>query len=377
MYLLYPFPFFFCILFQVQSSMDESADGDVVTNRHVLDRLDSSSSIGVATWLHKLLPEDQQKRILINSIQKPLTKLKLKNNNLKKLIARAAGKAAHKSFLAEKFQYPGVNEQARGKKKQTREPVPENPPSPAPAASSSVDQVNNKLASSEAKLKRVRSAVDYRDGKIRKLQNELDNRQGNANNHVSCCQEIDELKETILNLQEKNKTLKVENQTLKSHVIKTIHVDPQTKKQCYTPETVQCVYALLEHHVGETHVSECMSSVLKLMSGKTCSDLPSRKSIQNWNISRLSLCQKQLAEEFSSKPHTTLYSDETSKYGDKFMGYHASDENKRYWVLGLRDIASKSSENTLATFKELLSDITNGCSRCNNRSRQKNFMSHP
>lgn len=38
-------------------------------------------------------------------------------------------------------------------------------------------------------------------------------------------------------------------------------------------------------------------------------------------------------------------------------GINATDSDGRYWVLGLRDLATKSSEDTLSTFKEVLSDI--------------------
>ncbi|XP_072170908.1 uncharacterized protein [Diadema setosum] len=39
------------------------------------------------------------------------------------------------------------------------------------------------------------------------------------------------------------------------------------------------------------------------------------------------------------------------------MGYHISDEDQRYYVLGLRDIPTKSASDTLSTFKELLQDL--------------------
>lgn len=39
------------------------------------------------------------------------------------------------------------------------------------------------------------------------------------------------------------------------------------------------------------------------------------------------------------------------------MGYEAADSTGNLWVLGLRDIEAKSSEDTLTVFKEILSDI--------------------
>ena len=100
------------------------------------------------------------------------------------------------------------------------------------------------------------------------------------------------------------------------------------------------------------------------MANKTCTKLPARSTIQERNISCLHLAQEQIGEQFSKTEHTTLYSDETSKYGDKFKGYHATDFEINYWVLGMRDISTEASENTLATFKENLEDITNAAEEC-------------
>ena len=69
------------------------------------------------------------------------------------------------------------------------------------------------------------------------------------------------------------------------------------------------------------------------------------------------MSQKQLGEEFSKSENTTLYSDETSKFGEKYMGFHAIDADHRYWVLGVRDLATKSADDTLSIFREVLQDI--------------------
>jgi hypothetical protein len=39
------------------------------------------------------------------------------------------------------------------------------------------------------------------------------------------------------------------------------------------------------------------------------------------------------------------------------MGYAASDTDGNLWVLGLRDIETKSADNTLKVFKEIFSDL--------------------
>ena len=57
----------------------------------------------------------------------------------------------------------------------------------------------------------------------------------------------------------------------------------------------------------------------------------------------------------------TLYTDETRKYGRTYQIYIVTDENKSSYILGLKEMADKSSQSTLDTFKDILSDITEYC----------------
>ena len=79
---------------------------------------------------------------------------------------------------------------------------------------------------------------------------------------------------------------------------------------------------------------------------------PRGTTIQRMNIESLALSQKQLAEIFPGKDNLTLYRDETPKFGkgNKHYGYHASDEYGQLYTLGLRQIPTKSSKDTLSTF---------------------------
>ena len=115
------------------------------------------------------------------------------------------------------------------------------------------------------------------------------------------------------------------------------------------------------------------------------------------NVERLVLAQKQLAEELPEKPSTVLLTDETSKFGKKYMGDyigdsdgntwettlgiqmetlgrlrwgfrwkylgdHVGDSDGNTWVLGLREMETKSASDTLETFKVILQDIDNHAS---------------
>lgn len=75
------------------------------------------------------------------------------------------------------------------------------------------------------------------------------------------------------------------------------------------------------------------------------------------NIERLMLAQKQLSESLPNRENLTIYTDESTKYVTKFGGYHLSDSEGRIYVLGLRQLLTKSGRDTLAVFQDILQDI--------------------
>ncbi len=77
--------------------------------------------------------------------------------------------------------------------------------------------------------------------------------------------------------------------------------------------------------------------------------LPSASTIDNWSVERGLLARKQIAE--TDYVNTTLHTDEASKYGNKWGAFATRNDEGDYLVLGLRDMATKSSQDTLDTFK--------------------------
>ena len=61
------------------------------------------------------------------------------------------------------------------------------------------------------------------------------------------------------------------------------------------------------------------------------------------------------------KEHTTLYTDETRKYGKCIQTYVLTDETQTSYILGLREMFNKSGQSTLDTFKDILNDINDHC----------------
>lgn len=52
-----------------------------------------------------------------------------------------------------------------------------------------------------------------------------------------------------------------------------------------------------------------------------------------------------------------MYSDETSKFGRSLKVFAVTGSDKNSYLLGLREMHSKSSETVLDTLKQILSDI--------------------
>ncbi len=124
----------------------------------------------------------------------------------------------------------------------------------------------------------------------------------------------------------------------------------------FTPAVQKCVYELLEHNVSQEHIGSVMKACFQC-AGVTADRFPSRPTVNNINIQRLSLAQAQLKESLPSKQHLTVESDETTKYYHKLMTQSLRDEEGQPHLLGLREIPSKSAIDTLDVFKEALSDL--------------------
>jgi hypothetical protein len=113
---------------------------------------------------------------------------------------------------------------------------------------------------------------------------------------------------------------------------------------------------LLELNVSAQNVEKVIRTVLKLVNKHT-DRLPSKSTVLNMNVERLVLSQTQLNEQLPDKTNLTLYTDETTKFGTKYSGYHTSDTEGRMYVLGLRQLVTKSGQDTLSVLNEILQDI--------------------
>ena len=225
-----------------------------------------------------------------------------------------------------------------------------------------------KLKSKTAELKRVRSRESFHRGKAAKFEQQA-HQQSLCESDVATntnSEAFDRLKEENISLQEELKSLEDELSNLKNETVTCY----DSEKNCFKSEFRMLVYTLLQEHVGLDHINPVINAVLGYVN-KTTDRLPCEKTIRTMNIERLHLSQTQLAEDLVEKKNTTLYSDETSKHGEKYMGFHASDTEKRFYVLGLRDLATKSAEDTFNSFKTVLEDIEKTQKNTKNETAKK------
>ena len=128
------------------------------------------------------------------------------------------------------------------------------------------------------------------------------------------------------------------------------------KRKRYTPELQKCVYSLLDNNVSASKIGPVINSCLKLAE-REASKIPSKSTVLEMNVQRLALAHEQISDTFTKKETVCLMTDETSKFGNKYMGYEARDDEGTFWVLGLREITTKSSQDTLKVLREILDDI--------------------
>lgn len=81
------------------------------------------------------------------------------------------------------------------------------------------------------------------------------------------------------------------------------------------------------------------------------------QAVDNFNNRKLAKSQKHLGAVAASKSNTTLYTDETRKYGHTYQTFLITDMDRNFYLLGLNEMVNKSGQCTLDTLKEILGDI--------------------
>ena len=126
----------------------------------------------------------------------------------------------------------------------------------------------------------------------------------------------------------------------------------------YTDNVRACIYELLSLNVGVRNVAPIIRCVLRCLTHKSVSRLPSYGLTCQMILESLTVAQAQLGDELSQiSGSTTLQTDGTTKFGEHFSTYDIRTKEAITYTLGIRHVFSGSAKNTLETFQEILSDI--------------------
>ena len=219
---------------------------------------------------------------------------------------------------------------------------------------SKIESLEMKAEERNKELKRTRSRESFHRKKAVKLEEKIVKKQTADINlqtelgEECCCSKY---KEQILNLKEEVKDLNIEINKLRKS--KT-HFENNTVSG-FKDNFRILTYNLLEQHVGLEHITPVIKAVFQYSTPNyTYDKFPSERSYRRMNLERLKLSQIQIAEDFCKEENTCLYSDETSKKSEKYINFNATTSDKRYYVLGIRDLATKSANETFNTFEEIL-----------------------
>lgn len=143
------------------------------------------------------------------------------------------------------------------------------------------------------------------------------------------------------------------------------------KLHAYTPEFRQAVMNISGKNVTTEHIVSVINESLEL-AGKTWKQIPTRRTIDNIVTEQVVVSSIHVGQCLKNKEKTTLYSDETRKFGKTYNNYFISNDHKNVYMLGLREMHNKASSTTLDSFKEILTDISELC----NGSLEYNEISH-
>ena len=127
----------------------------------------------------------------------------------------------------------------------------------------------------------------------------------------------------------------------------------------FTNKTVETIMKLLDNGVATASVAPVIETVASFC-GREPDRLPSRQFVDNVNVSRLAVVQNQTAD-LVDEQNLTLYTDETSKYGSKYMAYATTTADQKVHVLGMKQIPSKSAADTLEALTDTLDEISETC----------------
>ena len=142
-----------------------------------------------------------------------------------------------------------------------------------------------RVLNKNSELKRRAAKIHKLQGKTVKLQKIIKSQRTKIKTKGECI----DLKHKLKKSQKEVKETLEENEWLREMVQDTL----QTKSDGgnFSVDVKKCVCKLINHNVPTGQVSAVMEAVLKL-AGKTATTLPSKSTVNEWNLMRLSISQQ-------------------------------------------------------------------------------------
>jgi len=169
------------------------------------------------------------------------------------------------------------------------------------------------------------------------------------------------INEQLKNIQLEFEQNSISNDYLQDLVNDVAEINVYDKvENVYCNELVQCAINLTNLKVATKNVTPVIREVGSLC-GRKFNSLPSRTTVDNFIDRKISISHKQIAKELAPSKHTTLYTDDTRKYGHTYESYIITDDKKNSYLIGLREMLNKSGACTLDTLKTILGDISHHC----------------
>ncbi|KAJ8308922.1 hypothetical protein KUTeg_013796 [Tegillarca granosa] len=160
--------------------------------------------------------------------------------------------------------------------------------------------LKSSLKTKNAILKQVRSSKSYTIVQLNKLKQEVE-KLGTENADLKVSLEVkdQQLKELKSETSELNQSVDYLQLLLSNDEVELYNNEPK----CYNKSFQTCVYELLTLNVSTSKVSPVIECVLKLANLRP-NKLPCLTTVNNMNIQRLILAQKQLSDTLADKPRT-------------------------------------------------------------------------
>ena len=169
-----------------------------------------------------------------------------------------------------------------------------------------------------------------------------------------------ELRKAIKTLKEKVSFLDLCNAEMSESILQSDMISTFEGGK-YTDDVRACVYELLSLNLGVSNIAPVIRCVLRNISHKSVTRLPSHGLTCQMILESLTVVQAQLGDQLSQAGHcNTLQTDGTTKFGEHYGTYDVrvpGSGSMQTYTLGLRHVFSGSAQDTLDTLKEILADI--------------------